>query len=167
MRVKWIFGFNAPSSLDFLMTIVYAHDDYLQNWVEFLERGLMGNEGGMMDAILERMAYDPSIGIVYPDDPMIWRWFENYTMGKNLLEKLGLAIPSENTFFNYPAGSMFWARTEALKPLFDLKLCWDDYPKEPLSQDGSILHGIERLLGIIPEQLGCRTLLTHVPGLKR
>ena len=120
-----------------------------------------------MDTILDRMDSDSGIGIVYPDDPMIWGWFENYSMGKSLLEKLGLAVPQENTSFNYPVGSMFWARTQALKPFFNLGLRWEDYPEEPISQDATILHAIERLFGIIPEQIGYRTLLTHVSGLMR
>jgi lipopolysaccharide biosynthesis protein len=145
----------------------HAPPDFVKRWNAFLSGNLIGRHGQMMDTILDRMDDDPKIGIVYPDDPMIWGWFENYTMGKTLLEKLGLAMPNENTFFNYPAGSMFWARTAALNPLFDLGLRWEDYPEEPISQDGSILHGIERLFGIIPEQIGFRTLLTHVPGLIR
>jgi lipopolysaccharide biosynthesis protein len=145
----------------------HAPSDFVKRWNAFLFGNLIGRRGQLMDAILDRMAADSGIGIVYPDDPMIWGWFENYTIGKTLLERLGLAIPNENTFFNYPAGSMFWARTAALKPLFDLGLRWEDYPEEPISQDGSILHGIERLFGIIPEQIGYRTLLTHVSGLIR
>ena len=145
----------------------HAPSDFVKRWNAFLSGNLIGRRGQLMDAILDRMNTDPQIGIVYPDDPMIWGWFENYTMGKTLLEKLGLAIQNANTFFNYPAGSMFWARTAALKPLFDLGLRWEDYPEEPISQDATILHGIERLFGIIPEQIGYRTLLTHVPGLRR
>jgi len=145
----------------------HAPPDFVKRWNAFLSGNLIGCRGQMMDTILDRMDSDSGIGIVYPDDPMIWGWFENYSMGKSLLEELGLAIPQENTFFNYPAGSMFWARTAALKPLFDLGLRWEDYPEEPISQDGSILHGIERLFGIIPEQMGYRTLLTHEDGIRR
>jgi lipopolysaccharide biosynthesis protein len=145
----------------------HAPPDFVKRWNAFLSGNLIGRHGQMMDSILERMNADPGIGIVYPDDPMIWGWFKNYTIGKTLLEKLGLAIPNENTFFNYPAGSMFWARTAALKPLFDLGLRWEDYPEEPISQDATILHAIERLFGIIPQQIGCRTVVTRVEGVSR
>jgi Rhamnan synthesis protein F len=145
----------------------HAPPDFVKRWNGFLFGNLVGRRGQMMDVILEKMASDSGIGIVYPDDPLIWGWFENYSMGKELLEKLGLVVPKESTFFNYPAGSMFWARTAALKPLFDLGIRWEDYPEEPISQDATILHSIERLFGIIPEQIGYRTLLTHVPGLIR
>ena len=145
----------------------HAPPDFVKRWNAFLSGNLIGRHGQMMDAILDRMTADPGIGIVYPDDPMIWGWFENYTMGKTLLEKLGLAIPNENTFFNYPAGSMFWARTAALKPLFDLGLRWEDYPEEPISQDATILHAIERLFGILPGLCGFRTVVTQVEGVSR
>jgi Rhamnan synthesis protein F len=145
----------------------HAPADFVKRWNAFLAGNLVGRCGQMMDAILERMDADPGIGIIYPDDPMVGGWFENYSTGKELLEKLGLAVPKESTFFNYPAGSMFWARTDALRPLFDLGLRWEDYPEEPISQDATILHAIERLFGIIPEQIGYRTLLTHVSGLIR
>jgi lipopolysaccharide biosynthesis protein len=39
---------------------------------------------------------------------------------------------------------MFWARSEALRPVIDLRLGWDDYPQEPVSADGTILHTLER-----------------------
>jgi hypothetical protein len=145
----------------------HAPPDFVKRWNAFLFGNLIGRGGQMMDAILDRMNADRGIGMMYPDDPMIWGWFENYNTGKEFLERLGLVIPKKNTSFNYPAGSMFWARTDALKPLFDLGLRWDDYPEEPISQDATILHAIERLLGIIPEQIGYRTVLTHVSGLIR
>jgi len=145
----------------------HAHDDYLQNWVEFLEKGLIGKSGGMMDAILDKMASDPSIGIVYPDDPGCFGWEGNYSYGKALIERMGYKAPLPDASINFPVGTMFWARSEALKPLLNLNLQWEDYPEEPLPIDGSMLHAIERLFGIIPEQIGYRTMLTHVPGLRR
>jgi len=145
----------------------HAPPDFVKRWNAFLSENLIGRRGRMMDTILDRMDADRGIGMMYPDDPMIWGWFENYSTGKELLEKLGLAVPRENTSFNYPVGSMFWARTDALRPLFDLGLRWEDYPEEPISQDATILHAIERLFGIIPEQIGYRTVLTQVSGLIR
>jgi hypothetical protein len=145
----------------------HAPPDFVKRWNAFLFGNLIGRRGQLMDAILDRMAADSGIGIVYPDDPMIWGWFENYTIGKTLLEKLGLAIPNENTFFNYPAGSMFWARASALKPLIDLNLQWNDYPEEPVPIDGSMLHALERLFGIVPRLTGYRTVVTRVEGVAR
>jgi lipopolysaccharide biosynthesis protein len=68
------------------------------------------------------------------------------------------------TFFDFPAGTMFWARTAALKPLFDVKLEWEDYPTEPVTSDRTILHAIERLLPLVAQHAGYRFAGTHIAG---
>ena len=50
---------------------------------------------------------------------------------------------------DFPVGTMFWARPEALAPLLRLGLNLDDYPDEPLPVDGTILHALERLLPLV------------------
>ena len=47
--------------------------------------------------------------------------------------------------FTMSYGTFFWAKYDAIKPLFDLKLSAEEIPKEPLPQN-SILHAMERLL---------------------
>ena len=145
----------------------HAHDDYLENWVEFLENGLVGEKGGMMDAILGRMATDPTIGIVYPDDPGCFGWEDNYSYGKQLLEKLGFEVPSQDSSMNFPVGTMFWARTAALKPLINLNLKRENYPEEPVAIDGTMLHAIERIFGMLPGLTGFRTVVTATEGISR
>jgi hypothetical protein len=145
----------------------HAHDDYLQRWVEFLEKGLIGKSGGMMDAILDKMASDPSIGIIYPDDPGCFGWEGNYTHGKQLLERMGYEAPHHDASMNFSVGTMFWARSAALKPIMDLGLRWEDYPEEPIAIDGTMLHALERLIGIVPVIAGYRTIVTQVTGVSR
>jgi lipopolysaccharide biosynthesis protein len=80
---------------------------------------------------------------------------------------MGISINNKGDKFNFPAGAMFWVRSASLKPLMDLNLEWHDYPEEPVHVDGTILHALERLFGIIPGTTGYRTVLTHVPGISR
>jgi hypothetical protein len=145
----------------------HAHDDYIQNWVEFLEKGLVGKNGEMMDSILGKMDADPSIGIIYPDDPGCFGWEGNYSYGKALIERMGYKAPLPDASINFPVGTMFWARSEALKPLLDLNLQWEDYPEEPIPVDGSTLHAMERFFGIVPRLTGYRTVVTRVEGVAR
>jgi len=145
----------------------HAPDDYLQNWVDFLEKGLVGKAGGMMDVILDKMASDPSIGIVYPDDPGCFGWEGNYSYGKALIDRMGYKAPFPDSSMNFPVGTMFWARTAALKPLLNLDLQWEDYPEEPIPIDGSMLHALERIFGILPGMCGFRTVVTAVEGIAR
>jgi hypothetical protein len=145
----------------------HSHDDYLKNWVEFLEKGLIGEKGRMMDTILAKMNSDSSIGIVYPDDPGCFGWESNYAFGEVLLKRMGLPPPDQGASINFPVGTMFWARTAALMPLVDLDLKWEDYPEEPLPIDGSMLHALERIFGLLPNNNGFRTVLVAVKEISR
>ena len=71
--------------------------------------------------------------------------------------------PFRSSLF-YPLGTMFWARTAALAPLFELGLGWEDYPPEPLPYDGTILHAIERLVTLVARHRGFRSRLPMFPG---
>jgi lipopolysaccharide biosynthesis protein len=62
---------------------------------------------------------------------------------------------------------MFWARVQALAPLFERNLDWQDYPVEPLPYDGTILHVLERLLPFVTSKQGFRLVLTNVKGVTR
>lgn len=120
----------------------------------------------MVDIIVGRMAADASIGLVFPDEPNLLDWGSNRMQAQLLCRRLGLSeqLPEQ---FEFPVGMMFWARAEALKPLFDLALAWGEYPAEPLPYDGSMLHALERLLPFVVQQQGFRSVLTNVEGVTR
>jgi hypothetical protein len=82
----------------------------------------------------------------------------NRAIAERLAPRLGLGPLPDHV--DFPAGSMFWARPQALAPLFALGLGPADYPPEPLPQDGTILHALERLLPIVAQSRGYRTAVT-------
>jgi glycosyltransferase involved in cell wall biosynthesis len=133
-------------------------------WREFLWENLLGDQHSMMDMILERFAANDKLGLVFAADPHLCDWDGNYQMATELATRMGISEPLP-PFFDFPIGTMFWARRQALKPLFDLKLGWDDYPEEPVPGDGTILHALERLLPFAARQAGYRFATTHVPGI--
>ena len=45
---------------------------------------------------------------------------------------------------------MFWMRDHVLARFVGLGLGWQDYPPEPIGKDGTILHALERLFGVVP-----------------
>lgn len=138
----------------------------IDRWRALLVENMLGSKGPMVDLILGRMAHDPGIGIVFPDDPNFVGWGENKAIAQDLCERLGLPreLPDQ---FVFPVGTMFWARVDALRPLFELGLRAEDYPAEPLPYDGSMLHALERLLPFVAAHRGYRTVLTNVTGLTR
>ncbi len=68
------------------------------------------------------------------------------------------------TYVEFPVGNMFAARPAALKPLLDLDLQWDDYPAEPVPDDGTVLHGLERILPLVVRKAGYVARAVRVPG---
>ena len=76
----------------------------------FLEH-MIGGVYPLMDQIIEEFKQNPSLGMVFPDDPYLW---------KNNLKQ---------SQFNSPTAGMFWIRTKALEPLFL-------YGKETSDYDG-------------------------------
>ena len=51
-------------------------------------------------------------------------------------------------------GDMFWCRTAAMKKLFTKKWTYDDLPGEPVPDDGTILHAIERIHPFVAQSSG-------------
>jgi len=120
----------------------------------------------MTDFILARMAEDPTIGLVFPDDPYVVGWESNREEAARLGARLGLSN-LERRYFNFPVGTMFWARSPAIRPIVELDLKWEDYPAEPLERDGTMLHCVERLFPFVAEQAGFRCVVTNVPNVTR
>jgi len=139
----------------------------VRDWVDFLYGNLLAHKESMMDSILKKMGEDPSIGLVFPDDPFVMGWGDNKQIAEKLLERMKISRGKLFENINFPVGTMFWARTKALKPLFDLNLSWSDYPDEPLPYDGSMLHAIERILPIIIEKNSFKATLINNPSQKR
>lgn len=140
--------------------------DLVRNWVNHVMETMLGGVYPAAQTIVSAFSDDPLLGIVFADDPHMIGWDKNMPFAKPLAEALGLrSLPDQ--FFSFPVGTMFWARSAALAPLFALGLDWDDYPPEPLPIDGSMLHALERLLPSIVEDAGYGRRVTFAPGVSR
>ena len=154
------FGMNAQS-------ITAASLESIAHWRRFLYANLLGGEHAMADRIIQRFSSDETLGLAFPDHPNIHGWGKNLSHVLDLAKRLGISELLPKTTFNFPVGSMFWARTAAIRPLFELDLSWDDYPEEPVPYDGSVLHAVERILPFVAESAGFRSVVTHVAGVTR
>ncbi|MGJ7514110.1 rhamnan synthesis F family protein [Pseudomonas baetica] len=143
----------------------YKDPEVGQIWYNFLLENLLGKTHPMADVILAKMIENTRIGLVFADDPNVVGWDANQPYAELFSAKLSLpSLPSSIVF---PIGTMFWARTESLKPFSTLGLTWDDYPKEPLPYDGSILHALERLFPTVVISQGYEISLTNVQNITR
>ena len=135
-------------------------------WKEFLLGNVIGTtKYQMADKIIYEMNQDPKLGLVFPQDPTCVGWNENFFIAKKLAHHLD--IDNLPRYFDFPIGNMFWAKKGALSSLYNLNISWEDYPKEPIKYDGTVLHAIERLIPIIAKRSGFDYRMTHVEGLSR
>ena len=135
-------------------------------WFNFLMSNLLGShKNNMMDKILSYMLADNTIGLVYPDDPNIISWGENLPFAKKIASRM--KIKTLPLYFNFPIGTMFWARKDALSELFKLNLKWHEIPDEPIPWDGTILHAIERIIPFAVTKSGFESAVTCVKNISR
>lgn len=123
------------------------------DWRQFLISNLLSfGKINSADQILSYLATHPDVGLVFPDDPNIVSWDGNYFHAKKLANSMHIDVLPDQ--FNFPIGTMFWGRTNALAPLMELNIRYEDLPEEPVPIDGTMLHALERLLPFIAEKAG-------------
>lgn len=90
-------------------------------------------------------------------------WCNNYNNTVNLAKSLKLNVPIEENKNPTSIGTIFWARTKALKKLFERKWYYNDFVEEPLPDNGTLSHAIERVIGYVVEDSGYKVyyLLTN------
>ena len=59
---------------------------------------------------------------------------------------------------------MFWCKPELLKPILEWGLNWNNFDEEGGQIDGTIAHGIKRLIGISTTEIYKQKLLTTYAG---
>lgn len=132
------------------------HADVSFYWRHFLLESLVGTPD-VIKSILHLFEQHPNIGIMGAQhfEPMRhWiDWGGNFPTAKILAEKMGFII-KERDPLDFPAGSMFWARSKALKPLIDMGLKVDDFEVESNQLDATLAHAIERIFFHVCEHAG-------------
>ena len=113
--------------------------------------------------VIDRFEQEPRLGMLMPPTPnhscfydgVGGEWTINYEITRKLAEELDIHVDIDrNKEPIAPLGTMFWFRPRALKPLFNKKWKFEDFPQEPNKIDGTILHGIERLYGFAAQSQG-------------
>lgn len=132
-------------------------------WRNFLWENLIGGAHPMLDAVLAHMEAQPRVGLVYPEDTHLLDWARNGRIAEELRADLALTEPP-GTYVDFPVGNMFAIRPAALAPYLALGLDWADYPAEPIPDDGTLMHGLERLLPMAVRKAGFTTAAVRVPG---
>jgi hypothetical protein len=133
----------------------------LDEWRQHLLTETLGSKI-LVENILGLLATD-MVGAVVPDHfepirPLI-QWGGNFGMIKSMLGLIGEDI-SPRCLLDFPTGSMFWFRGDALRKLMALDLRPYHFDPELEQTDGTLAHAIERSLLYFVEAAGYRWLVT-------
>lgn len=105
------------------------------------------------------------IGLIYVDCSDLLRKI-NYRWGTSrrttrhyFVNKRGFERIDWSGKIDFPAGGMFAARVSAVKELLECDWNYSDFPEEAGQLDGTLQHGVERMIGSLVTSKGFRHLV--------
>lgn len=152
--------------------LCFLHDKRAKNDVEkddvaFWIFNLIENSIGStiyINNLISTMIAEPRIGLIIPPEP-IFKSFTKGTWGRRnlslaeaVLKRIGIEKDICTTL-SPSLGTVFWCRTKALAPLLCYEWKYDDFDDEPMPDDGTISHAIERILPQIADYCGYQTCI--------
>jgi lipopolysaccharide biosynthesis protein len=141
-----------------------AHRTDGEQWRKDLYRKILGDRH-LVRSIIQAFTENAALGIVAPEGHVVageYYWGSNADRVRSLAVRIG--YPGDPTPFVFAAGSMFWARSEALQPVLDLGLETADFEEEEGQLDGTLAHALERLFPIAAKLGGYRLVDTRIVG---
>lgn len=134
-------------------------------WFRNSLNGLIGTRSSCQSLFAYFSEMD-NLGVAYPapvDINAEWvTWGPNLPLAENLIRKLGLDSSVLNDEIDFPAGTMFWFRPDALSDLFNGQITKEDFPEEPIGLDGTLAHTIERCIQYLAANSGYEVIKTTV-----
>lgn len=122
-----------------------------KKWRHYLFDALLGNSE-RIKKIFYAFNENKKVGLIYPAPAenvpyAAFTWLSNRQAGYFLLNRIGVPLNTTD-YFDFPAGTMFWARTFALRKVFQAGLTIEDFPEEKGQNDGTIAHAFERSVAL-------------------
>lgn len=168
----WADAHGAHDIVLHLHTKRSPHSAHLSGWLDHIVDRLIASPE-QVNAILALFAAAPELGMVSPSpyDGIrdSYGWGSTLPLAQALTFGAGWRLPPDRAL-EFPAGSMFWARSSALRPLQELGIPQEAFTEGMGMLDGTLAHAGERLLGVSCAQAGLVQLLVDpvsetTPGL--
>ena len=126
-------------------------------WRRFLMRILLGDTEELSSALT--LIAQPGVGLVSPFDPHHVPWYGSRKLLHKIEDKLEGPLPDNPLVF--PVGNMFWARSSLVREMINLFGETYPWPNEPIANDGTEFHLIERLWPAMAAQCGLEAVFLH------
>lgn len=127
-----------------------------EEWRKYLFKNLFGSKENIVGIF--DIFENTNTGIIFPETfhAMITAvdWGSNFDNTEKLLEKINIDIMLPENHLIFPVGNMFWAKTSAVRQIFENCASAEDYALEAGQVDGTTAHAIERLWVYVAEYNG-------------
>lgn len=133
-------------------------------WVENLWSNTVGSETYILNVL--GILNENKVGILTPPIPFgnqLAYWYTNQwtntdlNLVQELAAKLKLQCDIDCEKMPITLGSVFWCRMEAIKKLLEYGWKYEDFQEEPLPDDGTVSHAIERIFAYVAQDAGYST----------
>ena len=136
-------------------------DEDVRLWNRNLWENMIGSER-YIEQVLLSFEQNEKLGLMLPPEPIgraigawyISSWGRNFENTLQLARTLDLKADIQENYPPISIGTVFWAKTDALKKLLEKEWRYDDFPEEPMATDGTISHAIERILPYVAQDAG-------------
>jgi len=152
----WVVLFREEILCHTLLVHVHTKESSYSNilkgsWRKFLLHHTLGSKG-VVSGIYRLFAENEKIGLVYPPYYGALKgqpaWGACKEKMRMLADRVGMSLEDERCP-DFPAGSFFWCRTDAMRPLLvSASISVLDFDPETGQIDGTFAHAVERFVGI-------------------
>ena len=135
--------------------ILHIHSNGALNKENCVKESLDGvlKSTKMVQEVLRLMSSEyPEVGLIFSKNSsatplMALHWLQHRLKGEELLNKLHIRF--YDSIFFYPVGNFFWAKTDAIRPLFDLGLSDQDFEQKDRESDDILADALERVIAFV------------------
>jgi glycosyltransferase involved in cell wall biosynthesis len=132
-------------------------------WRTFMTTILLGGPDSVSNSIVS--AADPKVGLVAPFDPFFGQWNGSRALLTSVRSHFPGPLPKNPLV--YPMGNMFWVRAAVVNEMNLLFRSDHPWPNEPIPNDGTDLHLVERLWPVVAAKRGLRSVFVSKPDQRR
>lgn len=153
--------------------VCFVHDkkpnfEYLEEDIRYWVRNLWDNtlkSPQYICNVLGLLEERPEIGLLVPPKPIgmhmpdwyVDAWHDDFETVNRLCKRLDLECDLDEDKPVITLGTVFWGRTQAIKKLYLKEWEYGDFPEEPMPIDGTVSHGLERILAYVAQDAGLLT----------
>ncbi len=141
---------------------IYKEDT--EKWIQCLWENMLGSTE-YIENIITTFYENPQLGLLVPPTPLSAHfsmaitntWSTNFPIAELLVDKMHLNCNLDYSKPPITIGTVYWARVQALRKLFDIEWKYEDFDEEPLEENGTISHAIERIFAYVAQDTGFET----------